>query len=101
MENGRINSILTTYIISDKVSSEIMITNNISQLSLKNSASEWANCILTSDCKRNNFAFSELQKAGYDIKNEAMNLQNFYVDLYNKIGSVQKSVGSPKISRSI
>lgn len=72
-------------IISDKVSSEIMITNNISQLSLKNSASEWANCILTSDCKRNNFAFSELQKAGYDIKNEAMNLQNFYVDLYNKI----------------
>lgn len=68
-------------IVSDKISDEILITNNIQSMSIKLPAIEWANKILTCYLERNSRAIKELSNAGYDIANEAKKLQNWYLSL--------------------
>lgn len=69
-------------VISDSVSSEIYLSSSIKQIPLSCGAEKWAEEILNSDKTRNINATRELQSAGYDIKVEANNLQQWYENLY-------------------
>lgn len=65
-------------IISDTVSDECMITENIVQLPLENN--EWVNAIKSyANYDRKNVD-ETIRDAGYDIKETAFRLQNFYLD---------------------
>ena len=71
-------------IVSDSISDEILITNNIQTLSIKSSAIEWANMILKCNLQRNDRAIQELSIAGYDIETETRKLQNWYFGLRDR-----------------
>lgn len=68
---------------SDNIPKESFLTKKSYQLSLKLTPIDWANFIIKKykhDLKRdNNFVF--FQKNNYDVKQEALNLQNYYLNL--------------------
>lgn len=72
-------------IVSDKISEEVMITSNIKMLNLKKGAEVWADEIIKIGTERNAHAKEEIIKAGYDIKEEAMKLQNWYLSLSDNL----------------
>ena len=65
---------------SDTIPKEAIITSNTKQMSLEAGVLQWANSILNTDLTRVN-ATAELKKAGYDIRSEALKLQNLYLRL--------------------
>ena len=69
-------------LISTNISNEVMVTSNVSNMSLKKSAEEWAKNILNKDLNRNPYAKQRMTDAGYDIKTEAKKLQDWYIELY-------------------
>ena len=71
-------------IVSDRISDEILITNNIQSIPIKSPAIEWANKILNCNLKRNDRARQELSNAGYDIETEAKKLQDWYFSLSDR-----------------
>ena len=71
-------------IVSDKISEEIMITQNIQSMSIKAPAREWANKIVSCNLERNSNSIQELSYAGYDIESEAKKLQNWYLSLQER-----------------
>lgn len=68
-------------IFSDKISKEIILTNNIKMLSLQSTIDDWANCILDTDIERNSMALNQLKEKGYNVIDEAKNLLIFYESL--------------------
>ena len=70
--------------VSDRISDELLITNNIQSMPIKSPAIEWANMILNCNLKRNNRARQELSDARYDIETEAKQLQNWYFSLSDR-----------------
>ena len=72
-------------IFSDRISKEVILTNNSEMLSLERGASEWAKRILNKNHTRNLDAIDELKSQGYDIKIEAKKLENFYLDRYRNV----------------
>ena len=68
--------------VSSNISNEILITSSIKMLDLKKGAKYWAEEILLSDFSRNNKADKEILSAGYNIKTEAIKLQNLYLKLF-------------------
>lgn len=73
-------------IASDTITKEVKITDLIQFISLNESSENWADNVLdlkNSDYDRN--YYQEIVNAGYDIKNTAEELQNFYINEYNKI----------------
>jgi glycosyltransferase involved in cell wall biosynthesis len=73
-------------IISNEVPEEIDITDLVKRISLDKSAEYWAEKVLNfKNCKDSRDYYQEIIDAGYDIKNTAEELQNFYIDEYNKI----------------
>lgn len=68
-------------LVSDRISKELLITNNIEMLSLDLGEKIWAEKILNMCVDRNSNAESELIKAGYDIVSEAEKLQRWYMNL--------------------
>ena len=62
-----------------------MITSNIKMLNLKKGAEVWADEIIKIGTERNAHAKEEIIKAGYDIKEEAMKLQNWYLSLSDNL----------------
>lgn len=72
-------------IISDNVSKEVKITNQIEFLSLKDSPVDWANKAIKYDNnhKRIN-TYNQIKKAKYDIEQNAQEMENFYLEEYNK-----------------
>lgn len=63
---------------SDNVPNESAVTENVYSLSLDEDAKTWAKKIIElSSISRNN-TFLDIEKAGYDIKKNAMWLQEFY-----------------------
>ena len=69
-------------IFSENISSEVILTNNAERCPLADNAKEWADKILCSDNRRNEYAFLQLQANGYDIKCEAKKLQDWYLEHY-------------------
>lgn len=72
-------------IVSDRISKEIMLTNNITMMGLEEGAKQWASQILNCTQLRNGKARQELSKAGYDIEVEAPKLQKIYFELLNQL----------------
>lgn len=69
-------------LFSNKISEEILITNNSEQMKLNNDVIEWKNKILSINTNRNKNAIKEMQEAGYDIKSSVKKLEKKYIDLY-------------------
>jgi len=67
-------------IVSDKVPKEVHITSLVNRISLEIPLNIWAEKIIqyNNNYKREN-TINEICKAGYDIKNNAFNLENFYI----------------------
>lgn len=67
--------------VSNNISREVLLTNNIQMLDLSQGAQYWAEQILKSDIRRNKNAKKQLQIKGYDVIVEAKKLQNWYLEL--------------------
>lgn len=70
-------------IVTDTVSKEIELTNLVERCSLSDSPEKWADKILQYEngYERRN-TYNELKSAGYDIKDTAKKLQEFYLEHY-------------------
>lgn len=66
-------------IISDKVPKECIVTNNVKSISLEESPEYWANKIIKSKNKKRKNLYNEIQDAKFDIKSNAIWLQEFYL----------------------
>lgn len=72
-------------IISDTISNECIITNNVEMLSINDDPKVWAEKIISykgtySKCNM----LDVIRKASFDIENNAIWLQEFYLNEYNK-----------------
>lgn len=72
-------------ITSDIVSSQMKITENVKYLSLEQTSKEWANeiCLYINGYERRNMS-NDIKNNGYDIKDVAKNLENFYLNMKGK-----------------
>lgn len=66
-------------IISDKVPKECIVTKNVKRISLEESPKYWANEIIKSKNKTRKNLYNEIQDAKFDIKSNAIWLQEFYL----------------------
>lgn len=65
--------------ISKNVPAECKMTKLVHSIALDHTAAEWAEMILASKNARNSDTLRDIQKAGYDIKENAVWLQNYYL----------------------
>lgn len=65
--------------VSDKISKEVKISDNLAFIRLKDSAKVWADKIVNATEHQNNE--EKLQKMNFDIKIESSKLTNFYLNL--------------------
>lgn len=72
-------------ILSDKISDESRICNNLSFLDLKLGAENWAEYIFNTKKERNINAINDIKENNYDIKIEALKLQKFYETLVEEL----------------
>jgi glycosyltransferase involved in cell wall biosynthesis len=72
-------------IVSDKISEEILLTKNISSISLLEGPKQWADVIVNSNFERNETATEELSKKGYNVQAEAKILMNQYQLIFNQL----------------
>lgn len=75
-------------IVSDAVPKDVFITDLISAISLKYDADYWADSIIRTNANINgdNIQYVEdINKAGYNIKDVADELENFYMEKYKKL----------------
>lgn len=73
-------------IISDKVTKECDITGNVEEFSLKESSEKWAEEILKyKDGYKKESMYEKIKNAKYDIKENALWLQNFYINSLNHV----------------
>lgn len=71
---------------SNKISDETNITNNMYFLSI-NDKEIWIDCILQNLEYKREDTFSEIEKAGYDVKANAQFLTEFYINEFKKINN--------------
>jgi len=78
-------------IISDTITTQVQITDLIECVSLNESAEYWASKVLSckNGYKRGN-TYQEIIKRGFDIKNEAKELQEFYIKLQGELNKNEK-----------
>ncbi len=69
-------------VFTDTITPEVKVTDGVSFLGLDDDASVWADKILKSRTHDRVSRFDELKKAGYDIKTEALRMQELYLELY-------------------
>lgn len=69
--------------ISKNVPPECKMTELVQSIDLSQSSAEWAEKILASENARNLDTLQDIQKAGYDIKENAVWLQNYYLGAAN------------------
>lgn len=72
---------LKCFASKERVPSASNITGNIEYVGLEEVAEKWADTILNSDYSRDLDACSAVREAGYDINQETMNIQEFYLGL--------------------
>ena len=69
-------------VISDTITKQVVLTDLVEQLSLKESPDRWAEKVLSSTKRYNRKnTYQEIMKKGFDVKEEAKRLQNFYLKL--------------------
>ena len=66
-------------IISDKVPKECIVTKNVKSINLEECPKYWANEIMKSKNKERKNLYNEIQTAKFDIKSNAIWLQEFYL----------------------
>ena len=67
-------------ILADTITKEVQVTDNISWMSLDNTAQEWANRILSAYCSlKRKDGRQQVANAGFDIRTTAQWLQEFYI----------------------
>lgn len=67
-------------IISDKVPKECIVTENVKIISMKEDSEHWANEIIKCKNKIRKNLYNEIQDAKFDIKSNAIWLQEFYLE---------------------
>jgi len=67
-------------IISDKVPKECIVTENVKIISMKEDSEYWANEIIKCKNKIRKNLYNEIQDAKFDIKSNAIWLQEFYLE---------------------
>ena len=72
-------------ILTDTITPEVKINENVKFLGLYDEPIKWAKEILDVKQKKRVPRHDELQKAGYDITTEAKRMQNIYLKLYSEI----------------
>ncbi len=72
-------------VISDTIPEDCLLTENVDVVSLKSSAEEWASAVLKyADGYERKNTFADIAAAGFDIKENAKWLEEFYTNEYNK-----------------
>ena len=66
-------------VISENVPEETIVTDRVSRLALGAPVSEWTDKILKAGQKERRDQTMQIRKAGYDIKENAERLQDFYM----------------------
>lgn len=69
-------------ILSDRVSKDAILTNNVTSLSLNDSPRKWAEIALNSKSSDIDY-LKKIKEAGYDVESNAKIVQNFYL---NRVG---------------
>ena len=77
-------------VLTDTITPEVKITENVRFLGLYDTPEKWADCILKMQQTKRTNRESDLKTAGYDINLEALRMQNLYLELYNKINERKK-----------
>ena len=72
-------------VLTDTITPEVKVTENVRFLGLYDEPAKWANAILEVQPTERVSRKAELQKAGYDITLEAERMQNLYLELYSDI----------------
>ena len=72
-------------ILTDTITEEVKVTDNVRFLGLHDSANIWADAILALQPAKRVSRTAELRRAGYDIEAEAKRMQNLYLELYKTI----------------
>ena len=72
-------------VMSDRVTDECVLTDNVKTLSLTDHAEEWADVILQfkGSCRRKNM-YETIAASGYDIHSNAGWMENFYIGQFQK-----------------
>lgn len=71
-------------IISDAITEEVILTDLVTKISLNSSLDEWIKCILNNVSTVRKDTSSFIIKNGYDIKNTAEKLEEFYSNVSRK-----------------
>lgn len=72
-------------VISDTVPDDCLITKNVDVVPLEANIGTWADAVLEyADGYRRKNTYEKIVKAGFDIKENAMWLEEFYINEYNK-----------------
>ena len=66
-------------LISDGVPIECKKTNLVRQINLKSGATVWADAVMSAAKIQRKNTFEEIKNAGFDIKENALRLQDFYI----------------------
>lgn len=71
--------------IPKEIPQQCVVTDNVNSISLKQSAYDWAKCIIDKSAEHQKQDMrNEITKAGFDIKSNAKWLEEFYINEYNK-----------------
>lgn len=71
-------------IISDKVPKECIVTKNVKSISLEETSKYWANEIIKNKDKIRKNLYNEIQNSKFDIKSNAIWLQEFYLRIWQR-----------------
>lgn len=72
-------------VLTDTITPEVKVTDSVKFLGLHDDAGVWAKSILELQTQPRVSRAKELQAAGYDIKSEALRMQELYIKLYDSI----------------
>ena len=72
--------------LSDKVPEACKITDSVYYIALSESARTWASQILSVKGKERKNTYQEIKNSGYDIEQNAKQLENFYIKKYENLG---------------
>ena len=69
-------------VLSDTITPEVKVTDNVRFLNLQDTPQTWAKTLLDGHKTNRTSRAADLQATGYDIRTEALRMQNLYLDLY-------------------
>lgn len=69
-------------IFSDKITKEVIVTNNVKMLSIENNIEEWVKTIESIKTYERKDESENIRKNGYDIKDVAIQVQTFYIEQF-------------------